>query len=365
MEAIKGAIVNYSTYLVSIIMILITLLCPITITSIGYGQTFEERYWVDLAVIAVLWTYFPFALNWNPMGFGVEGYGMFVLNPTILFNTFPIWFLSIIFASQVIRHYTADIPIRHVLLPGYLSLIPPTIFGLMGLIPVIQSGIIVYVGPIPIQFLVGYAFVRFSHKLKPSIESDQEWIEKEEKEEKSWWESKKETKGTQQPSQASSFSKKELIVSNLINHPIRSMIIIVLFIIYLPIVYQIHLNLVATKVTMSAGMYFWRVTGCYLSPIPFDYSWLGVIGGPAYKQLTPLEVFVYTYFYPSLFARVMWSIMWLMFGIIYIISPLLKSRDKVLKRIRGKPSFSNSMSRVKHGNPGIGATKSSAYVPLK
>ena len=30
-----------------------------------------------------------------------------------------------------------------------------------------------------------------------------------------------------------------------------------------------------------------------------------------------------------------------------------------------KPSFSNTMGRVKHGNPGIGATKSSAYVPLK
>lgn len=333
MEAVKGAIVNYSTYLVSIVMILITLLCPITVTSTGWGYSTLEGYWVDISVIAVLWTYFPVSEIINPIGHGGEQ-GLFLLNPTILFNTFPFWFLSIIFASQVIRYYTADIPRRHVLLPGYLSLIPPTIFGLIGLVPVVQSGILTYVGPIPIQFLVGYAFVRFSHKLKPSIESDQEWIEKEEKEEKSWWESSRgesqdETMDTQQPSHAISFSNKELIIANLRNHTIRSMIIIGLFIIYLPIVFQIHLNLVATKVTMSAGMYYWRVTGCYLSPIPFDYSWFGVIGSPAYMQLTPLEIFVYTYFYPSLFARVMWSIMWLTFGILYIISPLLKSRDKV------------------------------------
>jgi len=37
---------------------------------------------------------------------------------------------------------------------------------------------------------------------------------------------------------------------------------------------------------------------------------------------------------------------------------------KVITHLRNK-SVSSPMGRVKHGNPGIGATKSSAYVPLK
>ncbi|MHA1663078.1 MAG: hypothetical protein ACTSVR_07465 [Candidatus Thorarchaeota archaeon] len=327
MEGIKGTIIKYSTELVSVVMIIVTLLCPVTVSAIGGGYYTEVGYWVDLAVIAVLWTYFPFSGNRNPMGFGVEGYGLFPLNPTVLFNTFPIWFLNIIFAAQVIRYYTADIPRRNVMLVGYLSLIPPTIAGLFGLVPVLQWTIFAYVGPIPIQFIVGYVFVRFSRKLKPGIEPDQEWID-EEKEEKSWWESQNDAEDTsQEPATVSYRSRIELIVANLKDHPIRSMMIIGLFIIYLPIVYQIHLNIVATKVSVSAGMYFWNLSGCSLGPIPFDYSWFGVVSRPAYMQLTPIDVFIYTFFYPSMFARVMWSVLWLTFGIFYIISPLLKSSN--------------------------------------
>ncbi len=42
-------------------------------------------------------------------------------------------------------------------------------------------------------------------------------------------------------------------------------------------------------------------------------------------------------------------------------------RIKIIPQMIGHVlgEFSNPMMRVKHGNPGIGATKSSAYVPLK
>jgi small subunit ribosomal protein S19 len=42
-------------------------------------------------------------------------------------------------------------------------------------------------------------------------------------------------------------------------------------------------------------------------------------------------------------------------------------RIKIIPQMIGHVlgEFSNTMGRVKHGNPGIGATKSSAYVPLK
>lgn len=162
-------------------MVLITLFCPITITSMGGGGDSMGNNWVDLAIVGVLWTYFPVSGNWNPMRFGVEGYGVFFLNPSILFNTFPFWFISIIFAAQVIRHYTEGVPRKSVMQVGYLSLVPPTIMGLMGLISVVQASIILYVGPIPIQFLVGYILLKYSEKPDPWLESDQgstdSWLE--------------------------------------------------------------------------------------------------------------------------------------------------------------------------------------------
>jgi len=43
------------------------------------------------------------------------------------------------------------------------------------------------------------------------------------------------------------------------------------------------------------------------------------------------------------------------------------NRVKIIPQMIGHVlgEFSSPMARVKHGNPGIGATKSSAYVPLK
>lgn len=324
-EGIKGAIIKHSTELLSIVMIIITLLCPVSVVLTDAGSNHAEGYWVDLMVIAVLWAYFPAHHHSDSWGLGVKAYGLYPLNPTILFITFPIWFLTILFAAQVIRYHTEDIPRRNVMIVGYLSLIPPTILGLYNSIFVAQWSIFAYVGPIPIQFIVGYALVRFSHKLKTKIESDQEWVD-EEKEEKSLWKSQNDAKDTSQKPVTPSFrSRIELIMANLKNHPIRSVIIIGLFIVYLPIIYQIHLNMVAAKVSVSAGMYFWNFTGCSFFPIPIDSTWLGVVTEPAYMQLTPFDVFIYTFFYPSLLARVMWSVMWLTFGLIYIISPLLKS----------------------------------------
>jgi len=114
------------------------------------------------------------------------------------------------------------------------------------------------------------------------------------------------------------------IMANLKAHPTRSAIIIGLFIVYLPIVYQIHLNMVAEAVVTTAGGYFWYHGGLSLFPIPFDGSWFGAVTFPILR-LTPMDAYVYSHIYPSIIPRVMWSVMWLTIGIVYIIWPLLKS----------------------------------------
>ena len=122
-----------------------------------------------------------------------------------------------------------------------------------------------------------------------------------------------------------SISRRALVFSHLDAHPVWSGIVIALFIVYLPIVYQIHLNLVAARVGVWAGHYSWATMGYSLFPFPFDFKWLGSGVAPAITPLSPIEVYIYTAIYPSIAPRVMWSVLWLAIGITYIIWPLLSS----------------------------------------
>jgi hypothetical protein len=181
LSRIKDTIVNLSPITVSIIYFIITLFCPIMITSIGGGGDSEGNKWVDLAIVALSWTYFPPSGNWNPMGLGVEGYGFFFLNPSVFMNTFPILFLSILFAVQVVRFRMGEAPRKQTLQLGVLSILPATLWGLMGYVPVVQSELFIYVGPIPIQFLLGYLLMRYSPEWKTDkLFEDDEKV-------KNWW----------------------------------------------------------------------------------------------------------------------------------------------------------------------------------
>ncbi|MGD2072358.1 MAG: hypothetical protein PVG65_02590 [Candidatus Thorarchaeota archaeon] len=181
---IKERISNLSKNQTSIIMLIVTVLCPITISGMGWGGDSEGNHWVDLAIVAVLWTFFPVSGNWNPMGFGVQGYGFFFLNPIVIYNTFPIWFLSIMFAIQVVRYRTGNALKRKTLQLGILSIIPPSILGFIGYIGIVQAGLLIYSGPIPIQLIVGYVLMRYSDKWKADLLFEKDDVP-------SWWEEEK------------------------------------------------------------------------------------------------------------------------------------------------------------------------------
>lgn len=120
-------------------------------------------------------------------------------------------------------------------------------------------------------------------------------------------------------------NRRTRVLAHLRAHPLRSGLVIGLFMIYLPIVYQIHLNLVAARVGFWAGHYSWATMGYSLFPFPFDFKWLGSGVAPAITPLSYIEVCIYTTFYPSIAPRVMWSVLWLTIGFTYIIWPLLSS----------------------------------------
>lgn len=181
MSRIRNLIEKLSPLTVSIIYIIVTLFCPIMITSLGWGGDSEGNYWVELAIVALTWTFFPPSGDLNPMRFGVEGYGFFFLNPSVIFNTFLVSFLSTLFAIQVVRFRMGDAPRKQTLLLGVLSILPATLCGLIGYVSIVQSGLLIYVGPIPIHLLLGYLFMRYS----PNWRTDQLF---EDEEVENWWE---------------------------------------------------------------------------------------------------------------------------------------------------------------------------------
>lgn len=248
----------------------------------------------------------------------------------------PHIFLKYLFAYLFYRYYKGFTTEKQVLIVGVLSELQS--FFMLSFYYVLEALLgardwisVYWLIPIPITLVVSILLM----KLAPRPGSEPMWIEEEE-EKKSWWRPKGDREDTsQEPYPRTFHNKMSMILTNLKGHPIRSMIIIGLFIVYLPFVYQIHLNLVAAKVSLIAGMYFWRHTGCSLFPIPIDYTWFGILAYTALIQLAPLDAFVYRYFYPSSFARIMWSVLWLTFGILYLISPLLKSKEKKVKNGAG------------------------------
>ncbi|TFG11268.1 hypothetical protein EU537_12840 [Candidatus Thorarchaeota archaeon] len=158
---IRNGISELSTVGSSIIMVLTTLFAPIVSACYGWGGS-PEGYWIDLAIIAITWIYLPESGNSSPIYLGVRGYGLHLLNPMLLYRTFTLWILSLIFGFQVIRFRSGDAGKKSTLALGILSLIPPTVLGLMGYVPIIQAEVIAYSGPIPLQFIIGYILMRYS-----------------------------------------------------------------------------------------------------------------------------------------------------------------------------------------------------------
>ena len=183
MGRIKNSIENLSPLSVSVIYAIVTLFCPIVVASLGWGGDSEGNHWVDLVIVALTWTFLPLSGNSNPMGLGIEGYGIYFLNPSVLINTFPILFLSIVFAVQVVRFRMGEAQRKQTLQLGVLSILPATLWGLLGYMAVGQSGLFIYVGPIPIQLLLGYLFMRYSLKWKTEQLFEDEKVE-------NWWEDK-------------------------------------------------------------------------------------------------------------------------------------------------------------------------------
>jgi hypothetical protein len=181
MTKIGKSIERLSPLTVSIAILIVTLFSPIMVTAYGWGGDSEGRHWVDLVIIALTWIYVPMSINPSPRVFDVQGFGLFLLNPSALYVTFPVTFLSILFAVQVVRFRMGKAPRRQTLLLGAASILPAAAWGFMGYTAVVQSGLLIYVGPVPIQLIVGLLFMKYSANWQIDKTFDGEAA-------KNWWE---------------------------------------------------------------------------------------------------------------------------------------------------------------------------------
>ena len=112
--------------------------------------------------------------------------------------------------------------------------------------------------------------------------------------------------------------------------PIRSILVLVVFVIYLPFVYQIHLDFLAQHIIEGV---LWPGPGCHLFPIPFCITWIPFVAVTLMHSTPPLSAgdrFIYDYFIPNVGLRLLWSALWLLLGLVYMFRPIfpsLRSRD--------------------------------------
>jgi len=102
---------------------------------------------------------------------------------------------------------------------------------------------------------------------------------------------------------------------------IRSILVLVVFVIYLPFVYQIHLDILAQLVIYDA---LWPSQGLYLFPIPVDLKWFPFTAYTLMYVTPPLSIgdrLIYDYFVPNVGLRLLWSALWLLLGLAYISAP--------------------------------------------
>jgi len=143
----------------AIIMALVTLIPPYTTFLLGFSE-----YRVYAAVYAILWAIDP------PGAFGFQ-----ILTSEALSMGPILGIFNILFAIQVVRYTKEETGKMGTLIVGCLTLFLPLTSLLVTLPFMIMNSYFVYIGPIPIQLIVGLFLMKAARKPEPT----QPWEEDE------------------------------------------------------------------------------------------------------------------------------------------------------------------------------------------
>ena len=192
MTAIKQRIEDLSTRDITLIMILVTLVIPHVILPGGAHHSGLGRF-LDIKMYSLLWSIVAsFWMINADSSTGGSITEVAVINPNSAISVSIYCLFNILFAIQVIRFCRNETSKRFALTPGIISIVFPIYFFLQFYIYLFDfiehSGILLYIGPIPIQLIIGLLIMRYAGPWSVTKPWDED-----EKGEKTWWKEESKT----------------------------------------------------------------------------------------------------------------------------------------------------------------------------
>ena len=129
---------------IALIMGIITIVVPLGIVPTSYGMSENGLAFIEPIIYGLFWSYVPYW--YNPYSF---------FNIFFTWLTIPLSFLNLLYLRQIVRYYQGKTTKYNAIWAGIFSITIPTILSLATSGIVTPSGIFDFIGPIPIQFLVG------------------------------------------------------------------------------------------------------------------------------------------------------------------------------------------------------------------
>ncbi len=184
---IKKRIQSLTARQISLVMLFATLFVP-TANLQGPGYMQANEYVMTVRVTALIWAMdISYWIINSQVGISIAGFSIFgILDPfwmliTVIYSAF-----NIVFAIQVVRFCRNQTSKRLALLAGVLTIVFPLIFdpygaylGIQDMIDfTMRSGLLLYVGPLPIQLIIGLVIMRYAGPWKLT----KPWQEEEDRE---------------------------------------------------------------------------------------------------------------------------------------------------------------------------------------
>ncbi len=177
---------------VALIMLFVTLFIP-TNNLMGSLDFMANRFVIIVRVTALIWTIdVSYWIINSQVGISLADFS--ILNPYSMFAAVIYSVFNIIFAVQVVRFCRGQTSKRLTIFIGILTLLFPLVFFTFWIYPEIltfieRSGLLLYIGPLPIQLIIGLIIMRYAGPWKVT----KPWEEGHTRED--WWKEEQKSGG--------------------------------------------------------------------------------------------------------------------------------------------------------------------------
>lgn len=167
---IKKRIQSLTIKQISLIMLFATLFLP-TANLQGPTSVQANEYIMGVRVTALIWAMdISYWIINSQVGISITGFSILDPDPFWMLITLIYSAFDVVFAIQVVRFCRNQTSKRLALLAGVLTIVFPMIFnpygaylGIQDMIDfIMRSGLLLYIGPLPIQLIIGLVIMRYA-----------------------------------------------------------------------------------------------------------------------------------------------------------------------------------------------------------